>query len=104
VFRCAVLLYLTIALVFRYDINGDSYIDQQEMLVIVSAIYKMVGSLVALQPDEVPHTLGDGFSSFSPAGSIAVSMLLDATPKRLPYCIPPHVATGPILTAPPSLP
>ncbi|KAG0190554.1 Neuronal calcium sensor 1 [Apophysomyces sp. BC1034] len=35
-----------------YDIDNDGFITYDEMLHIVDAIYKMVGSMVKLQPDE----------------------------------------------------
>lgn len=35
-----------------YDIDNDGYITYEEMLQIVEAIYKMVGRIVQLPPDE----------------------------------------------------
>ncbi|KAJ3186540.1 Neuronal calcium sensor 1 [Gaertneriomyces sp. JEL0708] len=35
-----------------YDINNDGYITKSEMTQVVEAIYKMVGSMIKLPPDE----------------------------------------------------
>lgn len=35
-----------------YDINGDKVIERDELLLIVQPIYKMIGSMVELPPDE----------------------------------------------------
>ncbi|CCH58075.1 hypothetical protein TBLA_0A02770 [Henningerozyma blattae CBS 6284] len=40
-----------------YDLNHDGYITFDEMLTIVSSIYKMMGSMVKLSPDEATPEL-----------------------------------------------
>ncbi|CCK69587.1 frequenin KNAG_0C04860 [Huiozyma naganishii CBS 8797] len=40
-----------------YDLNGDGVVTFDEMLTIVSSVYKMMGSMVKLEPDEATPEL-----------------------------------------------